>query len=308
MQSRAVNQTIHTDTGTITAAWIIMLLVSLLPNIIGREFFGMESGMPLLVFKLALLALLLIGGLWSALLRALRPYVLVLLVFYSADLLIFTYVGNTGLWRGWFGDQASFDQNMLSVQLRKLAVAVIVIGALLALGFTRSRFLLVRGQLDAPIQPVPLLGYSKPEPWTRFGSMWTIFITGGTLVFLVIAGAPTIPALLAIIPMLPLLLLLAAMNAFSEGVTYRAGLMGTLDGVLPPRQILWLTAVFFGIAHYYGVPYGVVGVLMSTFLGWMLSKAMLETRGFFWAWFIHFWQDVVIFIFLAVGTVTPGGL
>jgi hypothetical protein len=36
------------------------------------------------------------------------------------------------------------------------------------------------------------------------------------------------------------------------------------------------------------VPNGVIGVVMATCLGWLLGKAMLETRGFFWAWFITF--------------------
>jgi hypothetical protein len=26
-----------------------------------------------------------------------------------------------------------------------------------------------------------------------------------------------------------------------------------------------------------------------------------------WAWFIHFWQDALIFSFLAIGSVIPGG-
>lgn len=34
---------------------------------------------------------------------------------------------------------------------------------------------------------------------------------------------------------------------------------------------------------------------------------MLETRGFFWAWFTHFVQDVLIFSFMAAGSITPGG-
>jgi hypothetical protein len=34
---------------------------------------------------------------------------------------------------------------------------------------------------------------------------------------------------------------------------------------------------------------------------------MLETRGIAWAWFIHFLQDVLIFGFLAVGSIRPGG-
>jgi hypothetical protein len=68
-----------------------------------------------------------------------------------------------------------------------------------------------------------------------------------------------------------------------------------------------MVAVYFGIMHFYGVPYGVVGVLLAGFLGWILAKSMQETRGLFWAWFIHFWQDVWIFSFLAIGSITPGG-
>ena len=59
-------------------------------------------------------------------------------------------------------------------------------------------------------------------------------------------------------------------------------------------------------AHY-GIPYGVVGVAMAFALGWLLARSMVETRGLFWAWFIHFCQDVIIFSFLAIGSITPGG-
>jgi membrane protease YdiL (CAAX protease family) len=109
------------------------------------------------------------------------------------------------------------------------------------------------------------------------------------------------------LPYLPIVLLGAVLNAFNEEVTYRSTLLASLEPVIGPRSALWISAVFFGSAHYYGVPYGVIGVLMATFLGWILGKAMLETRGFFWAWFIHFLQDLVIFFFLAMGSVTPGG-
>jgi len=55
------------------------------------------------------------------------------------------------------------------------------------------------------------------------------------------------------------------------------------------------------------VPYGLIGVMLAAFLGWILACSMQETRGMFWAWFVHFWQDVLIFSFLAVGSITPGG-
>jgi hypothetical protein len=35
---------------------------------------------------------------------------------------------------------------------------------------------------------------------------------------------------------------------------------------------------------------------MSTLLGWLLAKSVLETRGLGWAWIVHFSQDVIIFV------------
>jgi hypothetical protein len=110
-----------------------------------------------------------------------------------------------------------------------------------------------------------------------------------------------------VLPFLPAVLLFAAMNAFNEEMTYRASLLASLEGAVGPQHALWLAAAFFGIGHYYGVPYGVIGVILAGFLGWLLGKAMLETRGFFWAWFIHFLQDVLIFSFMVLGSITPGG-
>jgi len=34
---------------------------------------------------------------------------------------------------------------------------------------------------------------------------------------------------------------------------------------------------------------------MAGFLGWLLARSVVDTRGMFWAWFLHFLQDVVIF-------------
>ena len=67
-----------------------------------------------------------------------------------------------------------------------------------------------------------------------------------------------------------------------------------------------MVAVYFGLIHFYGIPYGVVGVLLAGFLGWILAKSIQDTGGFFWAWFIHFWQDVWIFAFMAIGSIIPG--
>jgi hypothetical protein len=55
-----------------------------------------------------------------------------------------------------------------------------------------------------------------------------------------------------------------------------------------------LSAVLFGLAHIAGMPSGIGGMILAGILGWLLAKSVLETHGLFWAWFIHFLQDVVI--------------
>lgn len=182
-----------------------------------------------------------------------------------------------------------------------------MIGVMLVLGYRRADFFLTRGRLDAPIEPVKWLGFPKPDPWTRFGGQWAIYISLGLLAFLLIGSRPSAEAFVRAAPLLPAVLLFAVMNAFNEEMTYRATLLAGLEPVIGARQALWNAALFFGLGHYFGVPYGVVGAIMASFLGWMLGKAMLETRGLFWAWFIHFVQDVLIFAFMAAGSITPSG-
>ncbi|NTV37963.1 MAG: CPBP family intramembrane metalloprotease, partial [Anaerolineales bacterium] len=66
-------------------------------------------------------------------------------------------------------------------------------------------------------------------------------------------------------------------------------------------QALLMNSALFGMAHYlYGSPGGVLGFAMTAFLGWLLGKAMLETKGFAWSWFLHFLPDVVVFMSYAV--------
>ena len=118
-----------------------------------------------------------------------------------------------------------------------------------------------------------------------------------------IQALPRLRLLPSILPLLPFVVIFAAMNAFSEEMSFRAALLAPLDGKVTRQQSLLLTAFFFGIAHWDGMPNGVTGVLMSGVLGWLLGKSMLETRGYFWAWFIHFTQDIIVFAFVALGMI-----
>ena len=97
--------------------------------------------------------------------------------------------------------------------------------------------------------------------------------------------------------MLPSIVFYAALNSFNEEMTYRAPMLATLEPVVGSTPAVWQAAILFGLAHYFGM--GLTGALLSVFMGWLLGKAMVETRGLFWAWWIHFLADIVTFTFLA---------
>ena len=174
------------------------------------------------------------------------------------------------------------------------------------MGLKRHDYFLVKGELGAPVEPVRWLGIKKPVPWTHFGRTLAIIITLITLVFLAIGIRPSLSIIIAAIPLLPFVLFFAALNSFNEELPYRAALLSQLLPHVGKRQALLLTSVLFGIGHFYGVPSGMIGVLMAGLFAWLLGKSMVETHGFFWAWFIHFLQDVVIFAFFAMGALSGG--
>jgi uncharacterized protein len=286
-------------------AWGAMLIVSTLPTILWNELGG---GAPDWLFwaKVGFTGLLvLVTFLWTTI-RPLRMFLITINVLYLAEW-GFTSIGQTPVWINLFGSQNTpFTLSMLGTQLLRLCVALVMVVYLWAFKHNRRGFFLVKGQTDATAAPIPLI-MSRPTSWSKLGPILCLCVSLGLLVFLVIAGRPSLSVLGIAIPLLPAVLLLAGMNAFSEEMNYRASFLSTLPGDIGSNQSLLITASYFGIGHYYGVPYGMIGVLMAGLLGWLLGKSMLETKGFFWAWLIHFIQDVLIFSFMAIGSVTPGG-
>ena len=111
---------------------------------------------------------------------------------------------------------------------------------------------------------------------------------------------PTVEQLVAGLPLLPVAALIAVMNAFNEEFTLRAAPLSELEPNIGKAQALMITSLYFGLGHFYGIPNGFIGVGLAAFLGYFLGKSMLETKGFFWAWFIHFLPDLIIFYFLLV--------
>ena len=290
---------------TIRLAWAIMLLASLLPEILKREFLGGEGVCLIWTRGAILIVLLALSFFWGPL-RPLRAFIALWLVMFAAFQVSAQINFALPFLQKLLGG-TTFVKHMQPEQFGKLAVSLIVILALLLFGYRRKQLYLTPGKLDAPITPVKWMGFPKPDPWWQFGSQYGFYIALGMGVVAWLVSRPGPEMFSRVIPMLPGILLFAALNAFNEEMTYRASMLATLESPTGYKHAWGMSALYFGIAHFYGVPYGWLGIALATFNGWLLGKAMLETRGLFWAWWMHFLQDIVIFIFLAGGALTPGG-
>ena len=307
MKTVSIATTSRSNTVLITA-WVFLLLASGLPRIILQEIFkyqvsdDLQSGIAAVV----VLTGFALTFIWDAV-RSLRSFFVLFLVLVGVEWFVFTRIDQLPFYQSWLNNP-SFNVFMLADQSLRLMVTLVIIVALFALKKTRDAFFLVKGDTNAPLEPVRWLGIKEGETWNKAGRIFAIAISLGTLTFLVLAGRPPLDIVIRALPFVPAVLLAAMLNAFNEELTYKASFLSVLEDVVGRPQALLLMAIYFGIGHFYGIPYGVIGVLMAGFLGWLLGKSMLETRGFWWAWFIHFLQDMIIFIFLAIGSIAPGGV
>ena len=289
----------QSDRSLITLTWVVVTLISALPDIFFSEITGSVPRW-LLPSKLVFLGIMAVASYFYKPTRPLHNFFLIMIAFFGLLELRSQFNFTIPSLQKLFGANV-FDQRMQAEQIGKLVVAVFMLLILFILGYKRKEVFLTSGNLKAPIQPVKLLGFPKPEPWTRFGLLWSFCIAAGLGVVLYLGMKPSSSLFLKMVPILPSIIFYAALNSFNEEMIYRAPMLATLEPVSGSLNALWMAAYFFGISHYFGVPSGIIGALASIFMGWVLSKAMLETRGLFWSWWIHLLSDIVIFSFLTMG-------
>lgn len=201
-----------------------------------------------------------------------------------------------------FADRAPFPVSSLGYintqskyQALLLGVALLVLFALYFVNAANFSAFLAPGNIRAPANGVSWLGISKGESWLGLGVSLMFFITLATSTFVYLQFRKSGGGLKKLPPFLPWVLLFSLSNSFSEEVIYRLGVVVPLVGAIDASYILLVSAIAFGAPHLRGMPNGLVGALMAGLLGWLLAKSVVETNGIFWAWFIHFLQDVVIF-------------
>ncbi len=161
----------------------------------------------------------------------------------------------------------------------------------------QSLNLLSLKKIDGKVTPEPWIGISKKnkDTWKTLGRNVAIVISIVTAVvvyFQVYQSGVIHNLTLAIFA---LVVIFALINSFVEEITFRYTFASIAEHhKLNPNISKGFSAAIFGFVHYFGVPARIPGVILAGFLGWFLSKSIHETKGFFWAWFIHFVQDVII--------------
>jgi hypothetical protein len=282
-------------------AWITVILISTIPDIVCMETSGIVPAWFVFV-KICLLFILTVISFIRKRMRPLLNFFIIMTAFFGFSELRTNVDWTLSAIQGIFGNSV-FDNRMQAEQTGKLIESAAMIALLYILGYQRRDFFLTRGNLQAPITPVPLLGFPKPISWKWFALQWAFYIAATLAIIQYLGLRPNGEVLMTVVPIIPSILFYAALNAFNEEITYRSSMLATLESVAGSKQALWISAYFFGIGHYFGTPGGIIGGIASIFMGWILGKGMIETRGFVWTWWIHFLSDVVIFTFLAMALV-----
>lgn len=186
-----------------------------------------------------------------------------------------------------------------SYQLVTLGLFAFFVMIAVALGGRGVLAYLRPTRFSGPVTPVPWIGLrpKEGEGWLKVGSSFLVVITLVTAVTVSVpairGGALTFSVTGVLLPALAF----ALTNSLVEEGIYRFAVTSVfLENGFSATSAAITSGLLFGSVHYFGTPGGIAGVFLAGFLGWLLSKSIAETRGFGWAWSIHFVQDVVIFV------------
>jgi membrane protease YdiL (CAAX protease family) len=150
------------------------------------------------------------------------------------------------------------------------------------------------GNISAAGEAMKLFGIKEGDSWLKTGISLSVVISIATAAFMYFQLKNQVIDHSLLQSGFVWILIFSLTNSFSEEMIFRLGINGPLDGLLKPSYIFLVSAIVFGLAHFQGMPNGILGMILAGLLGYLLSKSVHETGGMFWAWFIHFLQDVII--------------
>lgn len=265
--------------------WALVAVVSPTSEIACQIVLGSVPGWLIWFRVSALIAVVAAAARWKAL-AVLRPFAL-------ADLLQVggiaerDIVQTTRLYRLMEARGFGWSELFLAA-----AFFVMMIPAMVWCWRRRDQFFLRVGNLFEPVHP--------------FGVRWSVVAPAFAIVAALCAwgfAGLTGTAVSNSWTMATVAVMLAAINAFQEEFVYRNAIGGTVRMNFGPVQAVAVSAFIFGVGHWNGLPAGVLGVLMTLALGVMTGTAMVQTKGIFWSWFMHFVPDCVLFYYWGIGSV-----
>ena len=191
----------------------------------------------------------------------------------------------------------NYLNRVFSYQVTTLALSLVIILVIALLTHFQSLRLLSVTRIDGEVLPEPWIGISNKnkDTWKTLGRNMAIVISVVTAIAIYFQVYRNGVIQTLTLGSFLLILVYALTNSFVEEVTFRHTFASIVEyHNLNPYLSKALSALIFGGVHYLGTPGKIPGVLLAGFLGWFLSKSIHETKGFFWAWLIHFLQDVII--------------
>ncbi len=150
------------------------------------------------------------------------------------------------------------------------------------------------GDISALAKELKLFGIKSNDSWLKTGVSLSIVISLATATFMYFQLKQEQVNWSSLQTGIFWIILFALTNSFGEEMIFRIGIVSPLKGLLQPMTVFLISAILFGIPHLAGMPSGLLGATMAGVLGLVLAKSLHETNGFFWAWMIHFIQDVII--------------
>lgn len=190
--------------------------------------------------------------------------------------------------------QNDFINSIAKHQLLAILVATIVVVLITKLNPDNKHFLNI-GNLNVIAEKEKWLGINGKSTWKTNGLQLLFFVSIPTAIFMFLALKYSNSLNNFQLYFIPLIILFALINSLTEELIFRFGIVGGLYTHSPKLMILIISAILFGLPHYFGWPSGFAGIFMAGMLGYILCKATIETKGISIAWTIHFVQDVIIF-------------
>lgn len=188
----------------------------------------------------------------------------------------------------------SYLNFQINYQILLLGITIVSMISSYILNPESFKSILSIGNLSAVGEELKIFGIKKGDNWIKTGVSLSIFISLATGLFMYFQLKEQSIDYSLLKTGFLWIVLFSLTNSFSEEIIFRVGINAPLHNLLSPNKIFMISAILFGIAHFQGMPSGIIGILLAGLLGYVLSKSLHETNGIFWAWFIHFLQDIII--------------